>query len=76
VDDVLRLDAWEGRKMDMSTIRMTPTLLLSRLFSAFVVDPRAEIVIDPNCLTGWLAESRQLRLQASRWAETPPLPSD
>jgi hypothetical protein len=50
--------------------------MLNRLLSAFVVGSPSEISVNRAYLAAWLAERRQMRQQASQWAEMPPLPSD
>ena len=62
--------------MGASTIGLRPSSMLNRLLSAFVVGSPSEISVNRAYLAAWLAERRQMRQQASQWAEMPPLPSD
>jgi hypothetical protein len=55
---------------------LRPSSMLNRLLSAFAVELPSEISVNRAYLAAWLAESRQMRLQASQWAEMPPLPSN
>jgi hypothetical protein len=62
--------------MGASTSWLRPSSMLNRLLLAFVAGSPGEVSVNRAYLAAWLAEGRQMRLQASQWAEMPPLPSD
>ena len=62
--------------MGASTIWLRASSILNRLLSAFVIESPSDISVNRAYLVAWLAESRQMRLRASQWAEMPPLPSN
>jgi hypothetical protein len=62
--------------MGASTICLRLSRLPKRLFAAFTGGSPSEIRVDPDCVKAWLAEHREMRRQASHWAEMPPLPGN